>query len=77
MSELTADRVAELHRALLDLRKAQTRLTRVEAALRRLTKGDYGWCVECEEEIGIDRLRAQPEAPFCLSCQASREGKGS
>ncbi|MEJ2521049.1 MAG: TraR/DksA family transcriptional regulator [Desulfuromonadales bacterium] len=120
MSELTADRVAELHRALLDLRNelrsllacsdagarpvsldqpigrlsrmdalqqqsmtranrrtAQTRLTRVEAALRRLTKGDYGWCVECEEEICYARLRAQPEAPFCLACQASREGKGS
>ena len=54
-------------------RTAQTRLTRVEAALRRYGHDEYGLCVECEEDIGYARLKAQPEAPFCIDCQSHRE----
>lgn len=54
-------------------RTAQTRLTRIEAALRRYHRKTYGLCVECEEEIGYARLKAQPEAPFCIGCQGNRE----
>ncbi len=54
-------------------RTAQTRLTRIEAALRRYTINEYGLCVECEEDIGYARLKAQPEAPFCIDCQNNRE----
>ena len=56
-------------------RTAQTRLTRIEAALRRYDGDEYGLCVECEEEIGYARLKAQPEAPFCIGCQSNREGR--
>ena len=56
-------------------RTAQTRLTRIEAALRRYDGAEYGLCVECEEEIGYARLKAQPEAPFCIGCQGNREGR--
>jgi len=56
-------------------RTAQTRLTRIEAALRRYHSEEYGFCVECEEEIGYARLKAQPEAPFCIGCQGSREAR--
>jgi len=54
-------------------RTARTRLTRIEAALRRYDKNEYGLCMECEEEIGYARLKAQPEAPFCIGCQGNRE----
>jgi DnaK suppressor protein len=54
-------------------RTAQTRLTRIETALRRLANGDYGLCASCEEEIGYARLKAQPEAPFCIDCQSNKE----
>ncbi len=56
-------------------RTAQTRLVRIESALRRHTEGDYGLCVECEEEVGYARLKAQPEAPFCISCQGNKEAR--
>jgi DnaK suppressor protein len=56
-------------------RTAQTRLTRTEAALRRHTSDEYGRCVECEEDIGYARLKAHPEAPFCIDCQGSREAR--
>jgi DnaK suppressor protein len=54
-------------------RTTETRLNRIEAALRRCANDEYGLCVECEEEIGYARLKAQPEAPFCIDCQSHRE----
>jgi len=54
-------------------RTARNRLSRLEGALRRYDSDDYGLCVECEEEIGYARLKAQPEAPFCIDCQNNRE----
>ena len=58
-------------------RTAQTRLARIESALRRYDEDEYGLCVECEEEIGYARLKAQPEAPFCINCQGSKEARSS
>lgn len=49
------------------------RLQRVEAALLRFGNGSYGWCADCGEPIGYRRLKARPEAPFCVSCQGARE----
>lgn len=54
-------------------RTARNRLTRIEAALHRYDGEAYGLCVECEEEIGYARLKAQPESPFCIGCQGNRE----
>ena len=58
-------------------RTAQTRLTRIEAALRRHDCDEYGLCMGCEEEIGYARLKAQPEAPFCIDCQSNKETRGA
>ncbi len=52
---------------------AARRLEQVRAALQRIETGAYGYCLDCEEEIDLARLRARPEAPFCLDCQADRE----
>ena len=57
-------------------RTARTRLQRTEAALRRYDGDAYGLCVACEEEVGYARLKAQPEAPFCIDCQGNRETRG-
>ena len=57
-------------------RTTRTRLTRIEAALRRHTNDEYGPCLECEEDIGYARLNAQPEAPFCIDCQGNKEARG-
>ncbi len=50
-------------------------LEQVRAALHRIASGDYGFCIACEEGIDPARLRARPEAPLCLDCQAGRERK--
>ncbi len=58
-------------------RTTQTRMTKIEAALRRHTNDKYGLCVSCEEDIGFARLNAQPEAHFCIDCQGNRETRSS
>jgi DnaK suppressor protein len=61
--------------AIRSLDRPVRRLRQIEEALRRLDKGEYGICANCEEEIGPKRLRALPWAQFCLKCQeiADRE----
>lgn len=43
-------------------------LRRIAAALVRLEAGEYGWCVECGEEIGDRRLEVDPAAARCREC---------
>ncbi|MCD6527845.1 MAG: TraR/DksA family transcriptional regulator [Desulfuromonas sp.] len=68
MDEMQQQSMAQANR-----RSTEQRLGQIEAALARIGRDEYGWCVACEEEIGCGRLKARPEAPFCLSCQTQRE----
>ncbi|MEE2664958.1 MAG: TraR/DksA C4-type zinc finger protein [Myxococcota bacterium] len=52
-------------------RTTEIRLSQCKHALLAVERGEYGSCRRCEEPIGIDRLNAKPEAPFCLECQRS------
>lgn len=42
-------------------------LAEIKAALERVAQGTYGVCVQCRAPIGIERLRAYPEAVTCGS----------
>lgn len=44
-----------------------------EAALQRLTTGEYGLCIDCKEKIELNRLKANPVSSRCLSCQSKKE----
>ncbi len=46
---------------------------RVSTALRRIETGDYGYCLNCDDEIDPRRLEIDPAAPLCLDCA---RGKG-
>lgn len=37
-------------------------------ALQRLEAGNYGICVTCGEDIGVERLQARPASAECLDC---------
>ncbi|TGY90369.1 TraR/DksA family transcriptional regulator [Marinicauda algicola] len=50
-----------------EARRAQE-LRRIDAALRRLEEGEYGYCVECGEAIEGRRLGIDPAAPRCAGC---------
>lgn len=42
-------------------------------ALRRVTAGTYGTCIECGEGIGKARLQAFPRATHCVTCKQREE----
>ncbi len=48
-------------------------LGQIEAALRRIERGEYGYCEETGEEIGIRRLMAYPIALLSVEAQERRE----
>lgn len=43
-------------------------LREIDAALGRIAEGRYGTCLACGGPMGLQRLRALPEARYCLSC---------
>ena len=45
----------------------------VDAALSALDSGTYGLCRNGHRPIGLSRLEALPESPFCVDCQESFE----
>jgi hypothetical protein len=47
-------------------------IAEVEAALGRIAQGSYGTCSSCGGPLGLQRLRAIPEARFCLGCSGHR-----
>lgn len=49
-------------------RSRQLDLQRIEMAERRIKDGDYGYCVECENEIALGRLKIDPMAERCVNC---------
>lgn len=48
-------------------------LASVRAALRRIETGEFGVCINCEEEIPAKRLAAIPWAERCIPCQERHE----
>lgn len=45
----------------------------VSAALLRLKEGRYGACHDCGEAIAFDRLKVEPWALRCITCEGKRE----
>ncbi|MGC6493805.1 MAG: TraR/DksA family transcriptional regulator [Myxococcota bacterium] len=54
--------------AQAEQRRLDVRALQVKRAILRLKDDTYGECVRCGDDIGFPRLKARPEAPFCLSC---------
>lgn len=45
----------------------------IEEALKRIDRGEFGYCQQCGQEISLKRLEAQPWARHCISCQELEE----
>jgi DnaK suppressor protein len=63
--------------ALQNLDRYARQLREVEFALQRIDEGDYGVCLDCEEEIGPKRLQAIPWAERCVRCQEKADRRES
>ena len=50
-------------------------LKKIEQSIARIDAGDYGFCDETGEPIGVGRLLARPTATLSLEAQQRRELK--
>jgi DnaK suppressor protein len=67
VANVTADvRAFETARDVVELRA-------IDAALARLKDGSFGHCIDCGDDIGRARLKANPTAIRCIDCQRHRE----
>lgn len=60
----------------LDLRtkdRARKLIAKINEALKRIEDGEYGYCEETGEPIGVERLEARPVATLCLEAQERHE----
>tara|TARA_Y100001954_G_C15462586_1_gene431596 strand:- start:7 stop:339 length:333 start_codon:yes stop_codon:yes gene_type:complete len=49
-------------------RRRKLDLRRVEAAIERLKRGDFGYCIVCDEKIPFKRLKFDPACTTCITC---------
>jgi DnaK suppressor protein len=52
--------------------RAEERLKAIDDAFGRLSRGRYGICEQCENEIAVERLKVLPFATYCVDCQQER-----
>lgn len=73
-----ADRASEETDRALELRtrdRERKVVGKIDAALRRIDEGNYGYCEETGEPISLRRLDARPIATFSLEAQERHERK--
>ena len=69
------DALQQQSMAKANRQSTQVRLQQVAAALKRAAVGNYGYCLDCDEPIGLARLQVRPEAFLCITCQEGREAR--
>ena len=71
-----ADRASVEASRLIELRsrdRARKLLTKIDAALRRIEDGSYGYCEETGDPISLSRLEARPVATLGIDAQKRHE----
>jgi DnaK suppressor protein len=70
------DRASHESEASLELRtrdRYRKLIAKIDAAQRRIDSGEYGYCEESGEPIGLARLEARPIATLCIEAQEEHE----
>src|SRR6201996_7577061 len=71
-----ADRATIEEEHALELRtrdRERKLLKKIQQSIQRIESGDYGWCEETGDPIGVPRLLARPTATLSLEAQERRE----
>ena len=50
-------------------------IKKIEQSLNDIKKNEYGYCEDCDAEIGVRRLEARPTAKKCIDCKTFQEIK--
>ncbi|WP_086933874.1 TraR/DksA C4-type zinc finger protein [Agarilytica rhodophyticola] len=61
--------------ALRIVEREQKLLPKIQQSLERIRLGEYGYCLESGEPIGIPRLLARPTAEYCAEVKTLKEIK--
>jgi DnaK suppressor protein len=48
-------------------------LSKIDKALEKIERGEFGTCESCEEEISLKRLEARPVTTLCIRCKEEQE----
>lgn len=73
-----ADRATQEEEFSLELRtrdRERKLIRKIEKSIEALHAGDYGFCKQCDIEIGVKRLEARPTADLCIDCKTIAEIK--
>ena len=71
--ELVGARRAHLEAVIELLEREKKLLDKIDQALERLARGEYGWCAETGEPIGLKRLLLRPTATLCIEAKERQE----
>lgn len=53
--------------------REQRLIAKIRNCLQTIEDGTYGICEDCEEPIGLARLKARPVTSFCIACKTKQE----
>ncbi|MDD3288570.1 MAG: RNA polymerase-binding protein DksA [Alphaproteobacteria bacterium] len=73
-----ADRASIETKVALELRardRQRKLISKIDEALKRISDGEYGYCEDTGEPIGIRRLEARPVATLTIEAQERHERK--
>ncbi|RED16904.1 TraR/DksA family transcriptional regulator [Parasphingopyxis lamellibrachiae] len=62
------DAMQQQQMADAEARRRKSDIARIDAALKRLDEGEFGWCLSCGEAIAEKRLEIDPMATQCIAC---------
>ncbi|UZP66324.1 TraR/DksA family transcriptional regulator [Desulfovibrio mangrovi] len=68
-----ASRLSELRMNVALQARIRKQIREVEEALRRLDVADFGICLECGDDIPVQRLKANPTTTLCVHCQQEQD----
>ncbi|MEM5529992.1 RNA polymerase-binding protein DksA [Gammaproteobacteria bacterium AS21] len=72
------DRASQEEEFSLELRtrdRERKLIKKINEAMDCIDEDDFGYCEECDIEIGIRRLEARPTATLCIDCKTLAEIK--
>lgn len=61
------------HWQLRLLEREKKLLDKIDEAVERIARGEYGWCKDTGEPIGLRRLLLRPTATLCIEAKERQE----
>lgn len=64
-----AQEISEYSTVIATEKVLEKSIDEIDATLKRIENGTYGFCKYCKGEIGEKRLMARPTASSCINCK--------